>query len=134
MKLIVFLLRLWSCAFAILLGLFLTALAVLVLATNIRNLDMSMLPWWKGGTLTAWLAFLGIAGILSGGLALLGKLKPLLVLYTLAAFVMIVYGFIINMAFRFDSKAGAISVAWLALGALLAFIGSLTQYRKPDRR
>ena len=134
MKLIVFLLRLWSCAFAILLGLFLTALAVLVLATNIRNLDMSMLPWWKGGTLTAWLAFLGIAGILSGGLALLGKLKPLLVLYTLAAFVMIVYGFFINMAFRFDSKAGAISVAWLALGALLAFIGSLTQYRKPDRR
>ena len=134
MKLIVFLLRLWSCAFAILLGLFLTALAVLVLATNIRNLDMSMLPWWKGGTLTAWLAFLGIAGILSGGLALLGKLKPLLVLYTLAAFVVIVYGFFINMAFRFDSKAGAISVAWLALGALLAFIGSLTQYRKPDRR
>ena len=133
MKLIVFILRLWSCAFSILLGLFLTALALLIAAANIKNLDMSMLPWWKGGTLTAWLAFLGIAGILSGGLALLGKLKPLLALYTLAAFVVIVYGFFINMAFRFDSRQGAIKVACLALGALLAFFGSLPQLRKPRR-
>jgi hypothetical protein len=127
------LLRLWSCAFSILLGLFLTALALLIVATNIRNLDMSMLPWWKGGALTAWLAILGLAGILSGGLALLNKFKPLLVAYTLAAFALIVYGFFINMAFRFSGRQGAMNAAWFALGALVAFLGSLTQFGRPQR-
>jgi hypothetical protein len=127
------LLRFWSCAFSILIGLFLTALALLIVVTNIQNLDMSMLPWWKGGILTAWLAILGLAGILAGGLALLNRLKPLQVIYTLAAFVLIVYGFFINMAFRFSGRPGAISAAWLALGALLAFLGSLTLFGKPRR-
>ncbi|MGO9241573.1 MAG: hypothetical protein ACLQBJ_12250 [Bryobacteraceae bacterium] len=131
MKLFGLLLRLWSCAFSILLGLFLTALALLIVATNIQNLDMSMLPWWKGGVLTAWLALLGLAGILAGGLALFNKYKPLLVIFTLAAFVLIVYGFFINMAFRFSGKQGAINAAWFALGALIAFLGSLTQFGRP---
>jgi hypothetical protein len=127
------LLRFWSCAFSILIGLFLTALALLIVVTNIQNLDMSMLPWWKGGILTAGLAILGLTGILAGGLALLNRLKPLQVIYTLAAFVLIVYGFFINMAFRFSGRPGAISAAWLALGALLAFLGSLTLFGKPRR-
>jgi len=38
------LLRFWSCAFSILIGMFLTALALLIVVTNIQNLDMSMLP------------------------------------------------------------------------------------------
>lgn len=133
MKFLGLLLRFWSCAFSILIGLFLTALALLIVVTNIQNLDMSMLPWWKGGILTAWLAILGLAGILAGGLALLNRLKPLQVIYTLAAFVLIVYGFFINMAFRFSGRPGAISAAWLALGALLAFLGSLTLFGKPRR-
>ena len=133
MKFFGLLLRFWSCAFSILLGLFLTALALLIVVTNIQNLDMSMLPWWKGGILTAWLAILGLTGILAGGLALLNRLKPLQVIYTLAAFVLIVYGFFINMAFRFSGRQGAISAACLALGALLAFLGSLTLFGKPRR-
>ncbi len=133
MKFCGLLLRLWSCAFSILVAIFLTALALLIIATNILNLDMSMLPWWKGGVLTAMLAILGLAGIVSGGLALLNRLKPLQVIYTLAAFVLIVYGFFINMAFRFSGSQGAINAAWLALGALLAFLGSLTQFGKPRR-
>jgi phosphoglycerol transferase MdoB-like AlkP superfamily enzyme len=133
LKFLGLLLRFWSCAFSILIGLFLTALALLIVVTNIQNLDMSMLPWWKGGILTAWLAILGLAGILAGGLALLNRLKPLQVIYTLAAFVLIVYGFFINMAFRFSGRPGAISAAWLALGALLAFLGSLTLFGKPRR-
>lgn len=133
MKFFGLLLRFWSCAFSILIGMFLTALALLIVVTNIQNLDMSMLPWWKGGVLTAWLGILGLAGILAGGLALLNRLKPLQVIYTLAAFVLIVYGFFINMAFRFSGRPGAISAAWLALGALLAFLGSLTLFSKPRR-
>jgi hypothetical protein len=127
------LLRFWSCAFSILVGLFLTALALLIVVTNIQNLDMPMLPWWKGGVLTAWLAILGLAGILAGGLALLNRFRPLQAIYTLAAFVLIVYGFFINMAFRFSGRQGAIDAAWLALGALVAFLGSLTQVGKPRR-
>lgn len=133
MKLFGLLLRFWSCAFSILVGLFLTALALLIVVTNIQNLDMPILPWWKGGVLTAWLAILGLAGILAGGLALLNRFRPLQAIYTLAAFVLIVYGFFINMAFRFSGRQGAINAAWLALGALVAFLGSLTQFGKPRR-
>ena len=128
MKFLAVLLRLWSCAFSLVIGLFLTALATLIVTTDIHNLDMSMLPWWKGTTLVVMLFIFGFSGILASVLALLKKIRPLLVLFTLVAFGVIVDGYFINSAYRFDGKAGAISAAWLALAALVAFAGSFAQY------
>lgn len=133
MKFLAAALRLWSCAFSLVIGLFLTGLATLIITTNIHNLNMTMLPWWKGTTLTAMLFVLGLSGILAGVLAFLGKLKPLLVVFTLVAFGVIVDGFFLNPAHQFDGKAGATSAAWLALAALLAFAGSLTQFGNSRR-
>jgi hypothetical protein len=126
-------LRVWSCAFALVMGLFLTGLAILIVTSDIHNLNMTMLPWWKGTTLTVMLFIFGLSGIIAGVLAALRKIKPLLVLYTLVAFAVIVDGFFLNSAHQFDGKAGATSAAWLALAALLAFLGSLAQFGNPRR-
>jgi hypothetical protein len=127
-KFLAVVLRLWSCAFSLFLGLFLTGLATLIVTADIHNLDMAMLPWWKGTTLTVMLFILGLSGILAGVLAALKRIKPLLVVYTLVAFAVIVDGYFLNATYHFDGKAGAISAAWLALAALLAFAGSFAQF------
>ena len=129
MKFFAAVLRLWSCAFSVILGLFLTGLATLIVAFDIHNLNMTMLPWWTGTTLIVMLFILGVSGILAGVLAALKMIKPLLVLYTLVAFAVIVDGYFLNASYRFDGKAGAMSAAWLALAALVAFAGSLAQFR-----
>lgn len=133
MKFLAAALRLWSCAFSLVVGILLTGLTILIVSTDIHNLNMTMLPWWKGTTLTVMLLVLGLSGILAGVLAFLGKLKPLLVIFTLVAVGVIVDGFFLNAAYQFDGKAGAISAAWLALAALLAFAGSLTQFGNSRR-
>ncbi len=133
MKFLAVVLRLWSCAFSLLIGLFLTGLGMLIVTTDIHNLDMTMLPWWKGTTLVVMLFVLGLSGILASVLALLSKIKPLLVVFTLVALGVIVDGFFINPAHRFDGKAGALGALWLALAALVAFAGSFAQFCKPDR-
>ena len=121
-------LRVWSCVFCFGLGLFLTALALLIVGTQIHNLELAMLPWWKGATVTAWLFAFGIGGILTGGLAIVNKWKLLLVLYSLAVVAIIVDGYFISSAYHFHGPSGAIQAACFALGALLAFVGSLTQF------
>ena len=133
MKFLAVALRMWSCAFSLLIGLFLTGLAILIVSTDIHNLNMTMLPWWKGTTLTVMLFVLGLSGILAGVLALLSKIKPLLVVFTLVAFGVIVDGFFLNPTYRFDGKAGFISAAWLALAALVALAGSFAQFRNSHR-
>ncbi len=129
MKFFAAVLRLWSCAFSVVIGLFLTGLATLIVTSDIQNLNMTMLPWWKGTTLTVMLFIFGLSGILAGALAALKLIKPLLVLYTLVAFGIILDGFFLNGAHRFDGKSGAISAAWLALAALVAVAGSFAQFR-----
>ena len=128
MKFFAAVLRLWSCAFSLVLGLFLTGLATLIAGTGIHNLDMAMLPWWKGATLTVMLFIFGLSGILAGVLAALKRIKPLLVVYTLVALAVIVDGYFLNASYRFDGKSGFFSAAWLALAALVAFAGSFAQF------
>jgi hypothetical protein len=126
-------LRYWSCLFALLLGLFATAVAALLLATHANNVELGMLPWWQGAGALVPLLILGLLGILAGALALLQKARPLLVLYTIVALGMIVYGYFISMAYHFDGAPGFFNALWLALGALLAALGSFTQFTG-DRR
>jgi hypothetical protein len=126
-------LRMWSCAFSVITGLFLTGLGILIVATDIHNLNLTMLPWWKDTTLTVMLFVLGLSGILAGVLALLNKIKPLLVVFTLVAFGVIVDGFFLNPIYRFDGEAGFKSAIWLALAALVALAGSFAQFRNTHK-
>jgi hypothetical protein len=127
------LLRIYSILFTLLLGLFLAALGTLTLATGTKNVKLDMLPFWKGDTALYGVAGLGLAGIICVILAYRRQLKFLFVLYTLATFCLIVYGYFISPVYKFQGAAEAKSVIWLACAALVAFLGSLTLYQKPER-
>jgi len=76
---------------------------------------------------------LGVLGIAAAVLAFLGKLKPLIVLYTLAAFALLTYGYFISPVYRFGGEAEAKSALWIVLAALCAFLASLMHLRRPKR-
>jgi hypothetical protein len=127
------LMRIYSLLFTTLLSLFVAALGIFSLATGTKNIKMGMLPFWKGDALLYWLAVLGLLGLISVFLAVMKKTKALLVLYTFAAFCLIVYGYFISPVYSFSGAAEARGAAWFAFGALGAFIGALLHYHKASQ-
>lgn len=123
-------LRLWSCLFSLVLGIFAAGVSVVLLSTGATNYNLDMLPFWKGSTALYGLLFIGLVGIAAAVLAFLGKARILLVLFTLAALTLLVYGFFVNPLYRFPGAAEAKNLAWVSLGGLVAFLGSLAQFRK----
>ncbi|MBL0161944.1 MAG: hypothetical protein IPP47_33545 [Bryobacterales bacterium] len=126
-------LRFYSCLFALALGLFMTGVSGVLLLSGSQNYKFDMLPFWKGESALYGLLALGILGIAAAALALLGKLKPLIVLYTLAAFALLVYGYFVSPVYRFGGEAEAKSTLWLVLAALAAFLASLMHLKSPKR-
>ena len=118
------LLRLFSYLFHVVLALFLLGLSVVNLATGSPALSLGMLPW-RGEALTGWLLGLSLFALLSIVLAVLGKTRWLFVLWALCAFVLMVRGFFLT-SYHFPSASAARGAAWMTFGALVAFIGSLT--------
>jgi hypothetical protein len=128
------LLRFYSYLFSLIFGLFIAGIALVLLVTGAKNYRFDMVPWVKGETVLYVLLGAGLAGALAAVLALLGKWKPLLVVFTLASFALLVYGFFVSPVYRFYSADQAKSVAWLSLAALCAFIGALMQYYPATQR
>jgi hypothetical protein len=122
------LLRFYSYLFSLLFGLFLAGIATVILISGAKNFRFDMIPWAKGETVLYVLLAGGLAGALAAVLALLGRWKPLLVAFTFASFVLLVYGFFVSPVYRFYGADQAKAVAWLSAAALLAFLGSLLQY------
>lgn len=123
-------LRFWSYAFTLLLGIFTAGVGAVLLMTGATNYRLDMLPFWKGSAALYGLLAIGLIGIASAILAFLGKARGLLVVFTLAAFGLLVYGFFMNPVYRFPGAPEAKSVAWISVCALIAFLGSLMQFRK----
>lgn len=134
MKLFAMLLRFFSYLFSLVFGLFLAGIAAVLLISGASNFRFDMVPWVKGGAVLYVLLGMGMAGALAAVLALLGKWKPLLVVFTFASFALLVYGFFVSPVYRFYSADQAKGVAWLAFAALGAFAGSLMQYYPATRR
>jgi hypothetical protein len=128
------LLRFYSYLFSLVFGLFVAGIAVVLLITGAKNYRFDMVPWVKGETVLYVLLGVGLVGALSAVLALLGKWKPLLVVFTFASFALLVYGFFVSPVYRFYSADQAKSVAWLSFAALGAFFGALMQYYPATRR
>lgn len=126
-------LRFYSCLFALVLGLFMTGVSLVLLLSGAQNYKFDMLPYWKGDSALYWLLALGLVGIAAAALAFLGKLKPLIVLFTLAAFALLLYGYFISPVYRFAGEAEAKSTLWLVLAAFGAFLASLMHLRNPRR-
>ncbi len=118
------LLRLYSYLFGLILSLFALGLAaVAIMSDGGRLLNLEMLPW-KGQALTFWLLGIGIAGLVSLGLAVVGKMRLLFVLFCLAAFALTLRGYFLG-AYMFSGRDEFHKAALLVFGALLASFGAL---------
>jgi hypothetical protein len=120
----------FSYLFEGLLALFLAAIAGLALASG-TPLHMEMLPW-TGSTLDYALLFGGVCGMALVILAILGKLRPLFFVWTLAVLVLMIKGYVFG-SYHFD-PASARMAGYLVLGALLALVGGWMQMFRPSER
>ncbi|HSM79110.1 MAG TPA: hypothetical protein VLT57_15840 [Bryobacteraceae bacterium] len=123
------LLRLYSCLFHFVLGLFLFAIGVVTISGGADNLKLDMLPW-TGSTLTMAVVVSGLLGMLISVLALLGRLKFLFPLWAAFVVVMMFRGFLFS-PYAFGGADGFHDAIWLTVGALLAFACSWAVFRKP---
>jgi uncharacterized PurR-regulated membrane protein YhhQ (DUF165 family) len=110
-----------------------TGVSLVLLLSGAQNFKFDMLPFWKGESALYGLLALGVLGVAAAALALLGKLKPLIVLYTLGTFALLTYGYFVSPVYRFGGESEALSVLWLVLAALLAFLASLMHLKNPNR-
>jgi K+-sensing histidine kinase KdpD len=93
-----------------------------------------MLPWVKGANVLYLLLALGVLGVAAALLGVMGKVKPLLVVFTLVSMCLFVYGFFVSPVYRFQGPDQAKTVAWIAFASLGAFVGALMQYYPRARR
>jgi hypothetical protein len=124
--------RIYSYLYHIALSLLLLALAVIALQSPSHTLKLEMLPW-TGEMLTRWLLGLGFAGLISVFLALIGKLRALFLLWTIAAFVLMLRGYFLG-SYVFSGQEEFRYTVIATFGALLAIVGALSAVRKKTRK
>ncbi len=132
MSVLAALLRIFGYLFHLMLSGFLLGISSLAALGGQHNLRLEMLPW-VGEDLTWWLIALGLFGLLSVILAVFGKLRILFTVWSAAALVLIVRGYFFS-PYTFSGPEEFKFAGLLALGALLAFLGSLTQFRRAKPR
>lgn len=124
-------LRVFSYLYHLILCLFLLGLSIVATSSS-NTLRLSMLPW-SGATLSSWLLWGSIAGILAIILAVTGIFRFLFPLWTFAVLVLMVRGFFLG-GYTYEGKDAFYSTLWLVAGALLAFVASLTLFRPARKR
>ena len=130
---LLWLLRIYSYLYHLLLCLFLLAVGFLAVSINPSELQLDMLPW-TGATLTRAVVMLGGAGLLCVLPAMVGKLRWLFPIWALFAFILMFRGFFLS-GYSFDDASHFRQCVWLTAGAFVAFVGSLTVLRrKPSGR
>jgi hypothetical protein len=124
-------LRLYSYLYHVVLSLLLLGISGIAIASDVHTLNLPMLPW-KGDELIHWVFYGSIAGLISIILAVTGIFRYLFPIWTLIVFVLMVRGFLIS-PYTFTGIDQFYLILGLIAGALLAFIGSLTPFRKKRR-
>ena len=124
--------RFLSYLFHTLLALFLFAVSGLAMAGGARSLHLDMLPW-TGSTLTYVLFFGSLFGLSTILLALMGTLRPLFFLWSLAVTVLLVKGYFLS---GYHFAAGEVATAiYLLAASIVALFGAWFQMRrKPKMR
>jgi hypothetical protein len=122
------LLLIYSFLFHFVLALFLLGLAYVPLSAGAHNLKLGMLPW-EGRRLTYWVLTLGVAGLLCVFLAVTRIFRFVFPFWTLLILILMFRGFFLS-SYTFSGAAGFRVAAWLVFGAFVAFIGSLSLFRR----
>jgi hypothetical protein len=115
------LMLIFSYLFAISLSVFTLGLAVVAMASG-HPLTLGFLPW-KGAGLTYWLFALALIGLISAYLALRGRLRGILFLWTLSVAALLIWGFFLT-PYAFTAAFPFKSAAWLSIAAFFAMIGA----------
>src|ERR1700733_14118998 len=122
--------RVFSYLFHGLLTLFLLAIAAMALSSG-QILHLDMLPW-HGQSLSYWLLFSALAGLVSLILAILRTWRLLFVLWSLAVLVVMVRGFFLS-PYEFAGPPEFYRALCLSAGALIAVMGAWFQLRRPNK-
>jgi hypothetical protein len=125
MRAIAWLLRVFCYLFHTMISVALLALGVVGVAADAQHMKVQMLPW-QGTELTHWLIGLGFVGLLSVLLAVTGKLRFLLPLWSVYVLGLLVKGVFLSPTVSFEGRGDFNNWLWLIGGALLALIGSFT--------
>jgi hypothetical protein len=129
MRAIAWLLRVFCYVFHALLSLALLVLGILAKASGADHMKLETLPW-QGPELNNWLIGLGIAGLLCVLLAVSGRVRFLLPLWSIYVLWMLVKGVFLNPSVTFSGRGDFNNWLWLIGGATIALIGSLTLFSR----
>jgi hypothetical protein len=125
--------RYYSYIFHGVLAAFLFAVALVPLLSGIHNLQLRMLPW-EGRALTFWLLGLSLFGLLSVLLAVMGKTRVLLLLWSIIVILTIIWGYFLR-PYYFGGFEAFRNTLLLLAGAILAAMGAWYAVRsQPARR
>ena len=125
------LLRLYAYLYHLVLALFLIGIGLMAVA-NGKDLNLGMLPW-EGSKVTQGVLVLGVLGLVCVLLAIAGWLRWLFPFWALAVLVLMFRGFFLA-PYTFSGADQFRGAVWLTIGALGAFLGSLSgSGRKPGR-
>lgn len=127
MRAIAWLLRVFCYLFHTILSLAMLALGVLAVRSNVTDMKLETLPW-SGVELNHWLIGLGLAGLLCVVLAITGKVRFLLGLWSILALGMIVRGVFFNSTVTFSGRDDFHNWLLLVSGAVLAALGGLSLF------
>jgi hypothetical protein len=114
-------LRVYSWVFEALLCLAAIAFGIAGFVTG-GGIALGWLPW-SGNALLAWTAAIGILGLLFVLLAVRGRLRILLFLFSLAVAVLLVKGLFLG-PYAFGGPGQAEKAVYLAAAAVVAFVGA----------
>lgn len=131
MKVISFLVRIYSLIFHLLLSLLMIGLSIVGYASSGAELSLAMLPW-TGNELVGSLLALGLGGLLFVVLAFNGAQRFLYMVWTLVMAYLLVNGYFLTN-YRFSGEGEFRFAIYLALAALLALLGGLWLLKTPLR-
>jgi hypothetical protein len=123
MRAIAWLLRVFCYLFQFMVSISLLGLGGLAVLAGAKSMRLQTLPW-EGSQLNNWLIGLGIVGLLSVILALMDKLRLLLVLWSICVFGMLVKAVFLSPTVSFSGADDFHNWLWLTGGAGVAMIGS----------
>jgi hypothetical protein len=125
MRAIAWLLRVFCYSFHTILCLVLIALGVVAVRSNVSDMKIETLPW-HGTELNHRLIGLGVVGLLTVALAITGKLRFLLALWSIYVLAILLSGVFFNSTVTFAGREDFDQWLWLIAGAAVAFVGSLS--------
>jgi hypothetical protein len=125
MRAIAWLLRVFCYLFHTMISVTLLVLGMVGVASGAQHMKLEMLPW-QGTELTHWLIGLGAAGLVSVILAVTGKLRFLLLLWSIYVLGMLIKGVFLTSTVSFDGRDDFHNWLLMICGAVLALIGSFT--------